>query len=507
MNHRAAQVSIGLAILVQACEGHLVESHLLPPTGGGPSAALAFRIGGSGTDRARGVAVDPSGNVYVAGTFTGSVDFDPGNGASGLTSLGATDGFLAKYTGAGAFVWAVRFGGAEADSVTALVRDNAGNLYVAGGFQGTAATFGSSATPPSLNSAGGEDGFVAKITSDGAVVWARRFGGLSSERIEDVAVDPSGNLYAVGEFSVQADAIPASGGTVVSNGSEPDGFVVSFDGSGAVRWAFPVGGAAEDHALAVQVTSGGSVVVAGTFQGNADFAPGTATSGLVAVGGTDVFVASYTSAGALEWARGIGGTGNEDVATGGLAADAGGGVAATGRFAGSVDFDPGAGQAIRTSLGTSDVYVVRLDASGAFQSVFTLGGVTGTPTVGDLAFAADGNLLVTGSFTGSVDFDPGAGTHIITGLGGTGTDIFVARYAPAGSLLWVSRFGDPVNGAGNPNGGAAVASDASNAVYVAGQFFGTPNFDPGTGSFRLISLGDADGFVVKLTADGALARP
>ena len=508
MNHRAAYVSIGLALLVPACEGHLVESHLLPPVGSvPPAAALALRLGASGADEADAVVVDPSGNVYVAGTFNASVDFDPGTGIGALTSLGGADGFLAKYTSTGAFVWAVRFGGTGADTVTALARDLAGNLYVAGGFEGTAATFGAGASPPALNSIGGEDGFVAKFTADGAVVWARRFGGTSSERIEDVAVDAAANVYAVGTFSGQADALPEAGAAIVSNGSESDGFVVSFTSSGTARGAFPMGGTESDSALAVRVTSGGSFVIAGTFKGTAEFDPGPGTAGLVSVGGSDVFLASYSTNASFQWARGIGGTGDEDVAAGGLAADGSGGVAVTGKFTGSVDFDPGAGQFIRTSLGASDAFVARLDASGAFQSAFTLGGATGAPTLADLGFGADGNLLVTGSFTGSVDFDPGAGSNIITGLGGSGTDVFVARYTPAGALLWVSRFGDAVNGAGNANSGAALASDAANAVFVVGKFFRTPDFDPGTGNVRLISLGDSDGFLVKLTADGSLALP
>jgi hypothetical protein len=507
MKLNAAFVSIGFAILVQACEGEPIENGLLPPPGGGTSAPLGFRLGASGVDQINGVVVDPAGNVYVAGTFTASVDFNLGTGIAGLTSQGGPDGFLAKYTGTGGFVWAVRFGGTEAETVSALARDGAGNLYVGGGFGGTT-RFDTPGGAQTLISAGGTDGYVAKFTTDGNFVWARRFGSTSTDEVADLAVDASGNVYAVGAFAGQADALPAAGATIVSNGSDFDGFVLSLDGSGAVRWAFSLGGTQADSALAVRVTSDGAVAVAGTFTGNADFAPDTATSGLAAVGGTDVFLASYSTAGALSWVRRIGGLGDEAVARGGLAADATGGIAATGKFTGSVDFDPGAGVATRTSVGSSDVYVVRLDGTGAFQSVFTLGGGTGTPAAAYLAFGADGNLLVTGAFAGSVDFNPGAGTLIITSFGtGGGTDVFVARYTPVGGLLWVSRFGDAANGAGNANAGAALAPAASGAVFVVGQFFGTPDFNPGSGNFSLTSLGDSDGFLVKLAADGSLVVP
>src|ERR1044072_4379381 len=137
MKLNVAFVSIGFAILVQACEGEPIENGLLPPPGGGTSAPLGFRLGASGVDQINGVVVDPAGNVYVAGTFTASVDFNLGTGIAGLTSQGGPDGFVAKYTGTGGFVWAVRFGGTEAETVSALGRDGAGNLYVGGGFGGT----------------------------------------------------------------------------------------------------------------------------------------------------------------------------------------------------------------------------------------------------------------------------------------------------------------------------------------------------------------------------------
>ena len=507
MRRPAGSAWVGLALLSAACTGELVSPHLLPPPGVTPGSTpvLAIRIGGTDADLITAEALDPSGNVYVAGTFTGAAQFNPAGATNALISLGGTDGFVAKYSPTGALVWAVRFGGTGAETVTSLVRDNAGNLYVGGGFEGTA-TFGTGSGAPALFSAGAEDGFVAKLSGDGTFIWTRRFGATSADEVADLALDPAGNVYAVGGFSGRADALPASGGEVLANGSGTDGFVLSFDPSGSVRWALGVGGTDADHADAVRVTTGSEVVVAGVFHGTADFAPGTATSGLVSQGGGDVFVAAYSTGGALLWVRGIGGPGEENVSPGGLAADGSGGVALTGTFGGSVDFDPGPGLATRTSIGVTDAYVVRLDGAGAFQSAFSVGG-TGSALATHLGFASDGNLIAAGKFFGTVDFDPGTGLRVLTALDAGGSDVFVAKYTPAGALVWVSRFGDPVNGAGKQNGATTVAADASGAVYVAGQFFSTPNFDPGSGNFRLTSLGGADGFLVKLTADGLLALP
>src|ERR1043166_5540939 len=291
MECRTARAWIVLVLLAIGCRGERITSFLFPPPpppGPGGTAQLAFRLGGSGADRVAGVVADPGGNVYVAGTFTGTVDFDPGNGVTALTSMGGTDGFLAKYTAAGAVVWAVRVGGTGADSSTPLARDGARILFLAGGFEGPAA-FGAGASVPALVSQGGEDGFVAKFGADGTVVWANRFGGPGSEDVADLALAAGG------------------GGSAIISFGATDGFVVSFTGAGAVRWAFPVGGTDADLAAAVRVTAAGNVVVAGTFRGIADFAPGAAVTGLTATGGSDVFLASYSTGGTLVWAKGIGG--------------------------------------------------------------------------------------------------------------------------------------------------------------------------------------------------------
>ena len=131
MLHRRPYLAAGLLLLAGACKGHLIDDQNPgqnnPP--GTTTPALAVRLGGTGFDQVVDIAADPDGSVYVTGTFSGSVDFDPGTGLTVLTSIGLADIFLAKYTAAGALVWADRLGGTAADTVTSLARDASGNLY------------------------------------------------------------------------------------------------------------------------------------------------------------------------------------------------------------------------------------------------------------------------------------------------------------------------------------------------------------------------------------------
>jgi len=498
-------ILLALPLLLLGCEGRLIDPHLpggnQPPT---TNAAFALRFGGPGSELITGIAMDASGDVYVAGSFTGTPDFDPGSGITALPSLGNADGFLAKYSAAGGLVWVFQVGGLGEETVTSLARDAGGNLYLSGGFSGST-DFDPGAGLQVLNSIGGQDGYVAKFSPAGSLLWARRFGGPGTDEVNALAVDAAGNVYAAGVFSGQADALPIAGPTILADGSAPDGFVLSLDAGGAVRWALPVGGVQEDEVSTIVATAAGTLTIAGSFQGSADFARNSTAVRLAAQGGTDVFLASYSSAGVLQWAKGIGGPNEESIAPGGLALDAQGGTALLGEFSGSADFDPGPGNVSRASISAADLFLGRYDANGSFVSVVTLGGqgsISGVRALVDL----DGSALVTGDFSGSLDFDPGTGLTSLASLGQAGaTDVFVARYLQTGEFVWVTRFGEATTVGDRSNSGTALARDPAGNVVVAGRFFGAPDFDPGSSALTLISLGEADGFLVKLTAGGALA--
>jgi hypothetical protein len=496
---------LGLVALALGCEGHLIDEDLpggnQPPT---TNAAFAFRFGGPGSELIAGLATDDAGAVYVAGSFNGAADFDPGSGITAIASLGNSDGFLAKYSAPGNLVWVSRLGGIATETLTSLARDGNGNLYVGGGFSGSA-DFDPGPGSQVLNSVGGQDGYVAKYSATGDLVWVRRFGGTGSDEVNALTVDAAGNLYAGGVFSGQANALPIAGPTIVSDGSASDGFLLALDAAGAVRWALPVGGNQEDAVDAVAVSNSGNLTIAGSFRTSANFARNATAVTLASQGNADAFLASYSSAGVLQWARDIGGSNEETVPTGGLSLDPQGGAALLGRFSGSVDFDPGSAVVSKSSISAGDLFLARYDGNGDFVSVVTLGGqgsVTGTRALADL----DGSVLLTGWFTGSLDFDPGSGTTSLSSLGQAGaTDAFAARYSSAGGFVWVSRFGEVTSVADRSNSGTALALDPSGGLFVAGRFFGAPDFDPGSSALALVSLGEADGFVLKLTAGGALA--
>ena len=147
-------------------------------------------LSGPGHIYATKVAVDSAGNLYVRGSFTVSVKI----GASNLVSAGPSDMFLAKFDNAGALTWARQAGGTASVDEGGVAVDQAGNVYVTGSFGGGPIAFGGL----SLTNAGSYDAFVAQYSSSGAVQWARRAGGQTTDLYWDVALDGQGNAYAAG---------------------------------------------------------------------------------------------------------------------------------------------------------------------------------------------------------------------------------------------------------------------------------------------------------------------
>jgi len=149
-------------------------------------------VGGSGDDRATSVALDPSGDVAVAGYFSGTVDF----GGGPMSSLGSWDPFVAKYSSSGQYLWARGLGGGSTDEAFGIDTDPSGNVVVVGGFQGTMNLGGGP-----LTSNGFWDGFAAKFAgASGSHIWSKSMGGQYDDIAYAVAIDGTGNTFVTGYF-------------------------------------------------------------------------------------------------------------------------------------------------------------------------------------------------------------------------------------------------------------------------------------------------------------------
>jgi hypothetical protein len=344
------------------------------------------QFGSTGSDAADSVAVDGSGNVYVAGIAEAALP--------GQESAGAWDVFVRKYDGAGHELWTREFGSNGYD-VGRVAVDAAGNAYVSG-----VTEYGLPGQPIDADAGASADGgpipwtyaFIWKYDASGTEVFTRQFGsGLLSGAAN---VDASGNAYFVGSTE---GTLPGQ-----TSAGEGDAFVRKYDGSGAELWTRQFGSSSDDTAESVSVDENGNVYVAGITHGSL---PGQTSSGEA-----DAFVQRYDGSGAEVWTRQFG-TAAADIASQVRVAP-GGLVYVAGSTNGTL---PG-----QTSFGSTDAFVRRYDGAG--NELVTLQfGTIGLEQVAGFAVGG-GALYLSGETDGAF---PGPGN---TNRGSF--DAFVAKIVP-----------------------------------------------------------------------------
>jgi PKD repeat protein len=362
------------------------------------------RFGDTYSSAARGVAVDASGNVVVVGTFSGTVNF--GGGTLTASYGGAArynDIFIAKLSSAGGYLWSQRFGDSMDDYAYSVAVDGSGNIVMVGSFRGTLSLGGQSFVSYNF----GIDAFVAKYSPAGQHLWSQAFGLQGPDELNGVAVDRNGNVIVTGYFQYSVDfgggplvvnsanasnvlvakyspdglhlwskavgagvgygvaadssanvavtgyvqgVVDFGGGATPDSGSM-DSFVVKYSSAGGYAWSRRSAAASADEVYGIAMDASGNVLVAGTFQGTADFGAGPLTS----AGSWDVFVAKYSAAtGAALWSKGYGNTAN-DVGRA-VAADAFGNAILSGQLQGPVNLGAG----VVNNVGYTDMFILGL---------------------------------------------------------------------------------------------------------------------------------------------------
>ena len=470
-------------------------------------------LGGDGFDYGYGIAVDGSGNVYVAG-YSGATW-----GSPVIAYTGGYDAFAAKLTSAGALTWNSFLGGSGDDRSYAIAVDGGGNVYLTGY---SSATWGS---PVRTYSGDSCDAFAAKLTSAGMLTWNTFLGGgYGIDESHGIAVDGSGNVYLTGQsywdwgnpvgphnggydvFAAKLDsagsltwntfqggngldigegiAVDGSGNVFVTgvswaawglpvrafSGSQ-DAFVAKLDPAGSLVWNTFLGGSHDDHGYGIAVDNSGNVHVTG-FSYNTWGAPVRAYDG-----GYDSFAAKLDSGGSLIWNTFLGGNGS-DYGTG-VAVDGSGNV-----YLAGYSFITW-GSPVRAHTGSYDAFAAKLNSAGSLAWNTFLGG-SGSDRCAGIALDGTGNIFVTG------DGDAAWGTPVraYTGF----TDAFTAKLNSAGSLTWNTFLGQS-----GQDGGKSLAVDGSGNVYVTGysdHTWGSP--------VRAFTSSSGDAFAAKLDSTGSL---
>lgn len=346
----------------------------------------AKKAGGTGSDEAKGIALDASGNLYVTGSFVSTATF----GTTSLTSSGWADIFIAKYDASGNEVWAQKAGGVFADEGCAIATDVSNNVYITGAFSMTA-TFGATSISVAdlVNTT---DVFIAKYDASGNVVFAKRAGGgVYGDIAYGIDVDASNNSYITGKYYWSAKF----GSTTIETGGtyDSDIFVAKFNAAGDAVWAKRAGRtttsqSSYDQGNAIAVDASGNSFVTGSFSGTAYFGNDSIASNATF---EDIFLAKYDSAGNIIWVKSAGGTSNDYGY--GISIDGLGNAYITGSFIGEANFDT-------ISISSNqDAFVAKYNPMGDILYVQKSTGIGLSAASGrGIALSSTGNVFLTGEF-------------------------------------------------------------------------------------------------------------
>ena len=418
--------------------------------------------------------VDAAGNVVIVGSFVDSLDFDPDTtavhkiGAVGPTSA-SSNLYIQKLDVNGNFLWVKQLAYNSGTSHTGSYKvkfDAAGNILVAGSFTGTV-DFDPGPATQNITSTNNSDGYLLKLDASGNFVWVRTIAGNSGDIVKEMEVENSGNIYLSGSYFSTIDLDPGAGVQQFTSAGSRDIFLAKWDANGNFVWAYSYGDNLSDEPYAMELDNSGNVILVGTFRDTVDFDPGPGTQQLIAntnegfvlkvdPNGNTIFVKQLTE-------RNI----NE------VALDNDNNILLTGRFTGTVDFNPNAGVNTETSNGSLDVFVVKWDSTGNYVWSASFGGFSGE--VGYHIVTDDFNRVFTyGNYASTTDFDPSTTNFFLPNVS---SDVFLSILDANGNFLDAKRF------TSSSTDRAYAMEIRNNCVYMTGTYNATMDFAPTDGHY------------------------
>jgi len=404
---------------------------------------FAKRFGDEARQLLYGLAADGEGNLIIAGSFGGEVNF----GGAPLKSVGDCNIFVAKFDRHGRHLWSNGFGDSAENVAVGVDVDAGGAIFLASAFTGTLDFGGPALVSKRRYSVG-----LAKLDANGNHLWSRSFGGGGYQVPECFAVTADGGVVVAGRFTGSVDF---GGGKILCESSQTDIFLASRSPEGEHLWAKRFGGPYEQQTRSIATGRDGSIALTGVFKGSILFDgerlvedhPGDYCG----------FLAKLSKDGTTHWCKRFG---EPPVEQGSAVAfdHKNGDIIASGFIRNKLPVE------VSTSMQSLCLFA-RYDPSGILQWSKSFGAHAFPDS---LSVVPGGDILLAGHFERTVDF--GLGSLVSAG----GNDIYAGIFAPDGAPLWSGRFGDArqqflVRG----------VHEASGQVALAGSFHGTIDFGNG----------------------------
>ncbi|MFI1745939.1 T9SS type B sorting domain-containing protein [Thalassobellus sediminis] len=378
------------------------------------------------------------------------------------------------------YEWTKTTGSQQYEELVSLASDVLGNTYSTGYFVGTV-DFDPGPNVFNLSAEGGMfdyNIFVQKLDPLGNFIWAKSISGVEYDDGKSITIDSSGNLIITGRTDIPSTDFV--GDEII---------IFKLDPQGNTLFSKVFGGNRQDFGSSVVVDATDNIYLIGLYSGTVDFDPGAGTFNLTS-NGADIFIQKLNSNGEFVWAKSIGGSGLDLGRH--LNIDTQENLYITGFFENTCDFDPGVGISNMTSNGSRDAFIVKLNNYG--ELLWHKGfGASDIDDATSSVIDSNGNVIITGHFSESVDFDPNGGVYNLTSNGED--DVFVLKLDSNGEFVWANSFGTIYYDVGQ-----SIDIDTSDEIYVTGGLFDPIGYDPNA----IIPIANYDVFIHKYSSDGNL---
>ena len=430
--------------------------------------------GASSTGSSTCLTIDAYGNVYVTGFYSGTVDFNPDPIATDNHVATGSDVFLTRFNADGSYAWTKSMGGTGTDSSNSVSVDSYGNIFITGSYSATVDFNPDPIVADNHTSISLDDIFLTKFNADGSYAWTKSMGGTGTDSSNSVSIDTYGNVYVTGIYwgTVDFNPDPVATDNKTSAGNN-DVFLTRFNADGSYAWTKSMGGMDQAFSNSISIDTYGNVYVTGFYSGTVDFNPDpVATDNHTATGilTYDIFLTRFNADGSYAWTKSMGGSSSSYSRS--VSTDAYGNVYITGYYTSTVDFNP---DPIATDnhkvKGLNDIFLTRFNADGSYAWTKTISG-TGSSFSRSVSIDTFGNVYITGSYSGTVDFNPAPNAADTRTPAGS-DDIFLTRFNADGSYAWTKSMGGTSKDRSN-----STLIDTYGNVYVTGYFQGTADFNP-----------------------------
>jgi hypothetical protein len=414
------------------------------------------------------LCLDAEGNVLIAGTFVGTVDFNLGAGVFNVTSYAPTtnsdsliaDFFIAKYSSAGNFIWVKTFSCEPLDifpsytisnSFSGLNLDGQNNIILTGSFRGRV----------DLNPGAGEEwkesgglnysSLIIKLNNQGDYIWGKQLAG-GDNGSSSMVIDTQNNIYINGIYSQNVDFDPGPTDNWIGIYSFSDSYILKLNSSGDFKWINRIHGPIAGYGGSVDLAMDreGNILATGIIARDSLYLRNATENILLLKSnsftetGYNAFVTKIDSNGHYLWIKQMASDTEYGVTGNRIACDSINNVYVSGQLSDSADFDYSGNGALLYATGDYSTFLMKLDKNGNYIRTSIIDGDLYV-NCSDFSLDKQANIYFTGFFhvvnldpgfpwgvmigTGQIDFDPGQDTLALIGLGNGPETVFVAKWS------------------------------------------------------------------------------